>query len=257
MPESQPLTSYHKLAELYDHLMEDAPYEDWMAYTLKAWNKVGLKPDKVADLGCGTGTLLRLLLEYGVEAYGVDLSPGMIEATREKLQRSHPGGNVHLLCQDIQKLSLPEQMDSVLSYCDTINYIVVPEGVQQVFRQVYQCLKPGGLFIFDVHTPYKVEQFFGNETFTDTDPEVSYIWDCHYQEETREVAHKLTFFVQEQGEWYRRYEEIHHQRAYLLEDLTRWLGEAGFRLLSLTGDFTMDPVEEESERAFFVAQRVL
>ena len=252
---SQPLTSYHKLAALYDHLMENAPYDEWMAFTLAAWGKLGIKPQVVADLGCGTGTFLRYLFEYGVQAYGVDLSEGMLQVAKEKLARSHPKSHLQLLCQDIRHLNLPEPVDCILSYCDTLNYIIESNGVKDVFHRAYQGLKPGGLFIFDVHTPWKVETFFGNETFTDTDAEVSYIWECQYEPVNREVTHDLTLFAREEGDRYRRYHEIHHQRAYPLEELQQWLQEVGFSRITLSADFTFNPVEEESERAFFVAQR--
>lgn len=39
---------------------------------------------RVADLGCGTGTLSLLLAEAGLDVHGVDLSPRMVDAARTK-----------------------------------------------------------------------------------------------------------------------------------------------------------------------------
>jgi SAM-dependent methyltransferase len=47
----------------------------------------GLLPDppvRVADLGCGTGSISLLLAEHGYDVTGVDLSPRMIERARAK-----------------------------------------------------------------------------------------------------------------------------------------------------------------------------
>jgi SAM-dependent methyltransferase len=41
----------------------------------------------VADVGCGPGEVTAHLHELGVDAFGVDLSPGMIDVAR----RDHPG----------------------------------------------------------------------------------------------------------------------------------------------------------------------
>ncbi len=41
-------------------------------------------PAKVADLGCGTGTLSLLLAEEGYVVYGVDFSPEMVRRARAK-----------------------------------------------------------------------------------------------------------------------------------------------------------------------------
>jgi len=255
MPGLQRLTSYDKLAQLYDDLMADAPYEEWMAFTLKAWEKYGIQPKKVADLGCGTGSFIRYLLENDLEVYGVDLSASMLTVAREKLQRSHPGHKVTLSCQDIRQLHLAEPMDCILSFCDTLNYITEDQGIKDVFHRVYHALKPGGLFIFDVHTPYMVREVFGNEVFVETDEQVSYIWQCEYIEERTEVIHHLTFFVQEEGNRYCRYEETHHQRAYSVQNLENWLYEAGFMQLSITSDFTFEPISDQSERAFFIGMK--
>ena len=41
-------------------------------------------PARVADLGCGTGTLSVLLADEGYDVHGVDLSPEMIDRARAK-----------------------------------------------------------------------------------------------------------------------------------------------------------------------------
>jgi len=250
-----PSSSYRQLADVYDHLMADAPYDQWMQFAAEVWRLTGTAPHRVAELGCGTGSLTRYLLERKLEVWGVDLSADMLEVAREKVERSHPGAHVHWLNQDIRRLSLPGQMDSIVSFCDTLNYIPDAEGIRQVFAGVFEALKPGGTFLFDVHTPYKIAEVFGNESFCYQDEQVAYIWQSSYDEYTETVEHDLTLFVAERDGLFRRFHELHRQRAYRLDDLRDWLVEAGFTLLSLTADFSSQAVEEESERAFFAAQK--
>ena len=45
-------------------------------------------PARVADLGCGTGTVSALLAEHGYDVTGVDLSPRMIDLARTKAEAS-------------------------------------------------------------------------------------------------------------------------------------------------------------------------
>ncbi|MED0671522.1 class I SAM-dependent methyltransferase [Aneurinibacillus aneurinilyticus] len=248
-------SSYRKLADVYDHLMADAPYDQWMQFTVQAWRMMGAHPHYVAELGCGTGSLTRYLLERELEVWGVDLSADMLEVAREKIGRSHPHASVHWLKQDIRHLSLPREMDSIVSFCDTLNYIPDAEGVRQVFAHVFDVLVSGGTFLFDVHTPYKIAEVFGNESFCYRDEDVAYIWQSTYDETVETVEHDLTLFVAEGNGLYRRFNELHHQRAYSLDDLQKWLGETGFSLLSITADFSTQQVEEDSERAFFLVQK--
>jgi ubiquinone/menaquinone biosynthesis C-methylase UbiE len=255
MREPSASSSYHQLARVYDHLMADAPYDQWMQFVLEAWRSAGQKPDRVAELGCGTGTLTRYLLEAGLEVWAVDLSADMLKVAQDKIKVSHPRARVHLLQQDITRLDVDTRMDSVVSFCDTLNYITGREGIQAVFNRVYQILIPGGTFLFDVHTPYKIRDIFGDETFHYQDDETAYIWESSFEEETETVQHDLTLFVREKDGLYRRFQESHRQQSYNLDDLTRWLVEAGFEVQAVTGDFSTVPVEADSERAFFVARK--
>lgn len=248
-------SSYRKLADVYDHLMVDAPYDQWMQFTARAWHMTGTKPYYVAELGCGTGSLTRYLLERELEVWGVDLSADMLEVAREKVRRSHPDASVHWLNQDIRQLSLPRSMDSIVSFCDTLNYISDADGVRQVFARVFDALVSGGTFLFDVHTPYKIAEVFGNESFCYRDEDLAYIWQSTYDEGAEAVEHDLTLFVAEEDGLFRRFNELHHQRAYSLADLQKWLAEIGFSLLSITADFSTQQVEEDSERAFFIVQK--
>ena len=65
----------------------------------------------------------------------------------------------------------------------------------------------------------------------------------------------MTFFVQDSEEdVYHRFDECHVQRAYSVEVLTKWLEEAGFTVLRVTGDFERIEVTEQTERIFFMAK---
>lgn len=45
------------------------------------------------------------------------------------------------------------------------------------------------------------------------------------------------------------------KRAYQVEELTKWLEEAGFTVLRVTGDFERLEVTEQTERIFFMAKK--
>ncbi|MFC7622905.1 class I SAM-dependent methyltransferase [Microlunatus sp. GCM10028923] len=46
---------------------------------------IGPEPQRVADLGCGTGSLAILLAEAGHQVTGIDFSPEMIKRSRSKI----------------------------------------------------------------------------------------------------------------------------------------------------------------------------
>ncbi|MBB4683554.1 class I SAM-dependent DNA methyltransferase [Amycolatopsis jiangsuensis] len=83
---SETRTAYDTVAESYAELLRDALAEDvWDRAVLGAFAEL-VGPGRVGDLGCGPGRLTGYLASLGLDVFGVDLSPGMIEVAR----RTHP-----------------------------------------------------------------------------------------------------------------------------------------------------------------------
>ncbi len=240
-------TSYTHLAQVYDRLMADAPYDQWIHFAQTEWERCGLQPQKVIDLACGTGTICILLTQAGYEVTGMDLSDEMLCVTQDKAQEK--GLKLELYQQDMREFTSPVPVDSIVCFCDSLNYITSSAGIRQTFDQVYRALRPGGVFLFDVHSLYKIREVFGDHTFTLTEDEISYIWECECDGEDS-VIHDLTIFVQE-GHFYRRFDELHVQRGYALEDLSKWLKQSGFQDIHCYADFELLPPGKTSERWFF------
>ncbi|HJV44390.1 MAG TPA: class I SAM-dependent methyltransferase [Bacillota bacterium] len=244
-------SSYHALAAVYDQLMGDAPYDQWIEFAQKQWAHLGLKPRTVIDLACGTGTITSLLVEYGYQLIGVDLSEDMLAVTYDKLKEK--GRSIQLYQQDMRELKVPSSVDAIVCFCDSISYLTEDLDVQKTFHRVYEALNPGGVFLFDIHSPYKVNEVFGNETYTLSEEDIAYIWQC-YSLGNDTVQHELDIFVKE-DEFYQRYEEIHQQRGYSTTSIQQWLMEAGFVEIESTADFLEQQPAENSERLFFRAIR--
>ena len=88
--------------------------------TRAAWRELLLAhlppaPARVADLGCGTGTLSVLLAEEGYDVHGLDLSPEMIDRAVAKAAAT-PDLPVSFAVGDASEPDLPEgRFDVVLS----------------------------------------------------------------------------------------------------------------------------------------------
>ena len=79
-----PDASFGPVAPYYDELMRSVPYRMWTSYYLLLLAHQNVRPRRVLDVCCGTGTMCEMLVEEGKEMAGFDLSPGMIERAREK-----------------------------------------------------------------------------------------------------------------------------------------------------------------------------
>ncbi|SDC68671.1 Methyltransferase domain-containing protein [Paenibacillus sp. UNCCL117] len=265
--------AYEQFSYVYDRLMEDMPYEEWLEFAAGCWQKHG-QPRTVVDLGCGTGSLSVPLAQLGLEVIGIDLSEDMLAIARDKADeaaRREPaakGGSLLLLQQDIREWSVGRQVDAVISFCDCFNYLLEPEELMSAFRHTYEALAPGGLFIFDMHTPYQLRSYAESQPFLMNEDDVAYIWTSEFDEERCEIEHALTVFVKEEGrqagqgesrtwtgERFYRVDETHVQRAYSSELIETCLRKAGFAEVAAYADFTWMGLTEETERAFYVAMK--
>ncbi|GGA20162.1 class I SAM-dependent DNA methyltransferase [Paenibacillus physcomitrellae] len=277
------MEAYRKFAYVYDELMQDMPYESWVEFAQTAWQKHGI-PHTVAELGCGTGSITIPLTNAGYQMTGIDLSEDMLSVAQNKMEASAGGsrlyreGSVRWVCQDMRSWELPEPVDSVISFCDCMNYVLEPEEIAQVFVRTYDALKEGGSFLFDVHHPDTLRRYGEEQPFVLDEPEVSYIWTCDFDEERWEIEHHLSIFARvtpnkgsinkansaEQDSLersasaarqalYERFEEIHIQRAYDPEWMMAELRRAGFKEIKCYADFEWKLADDEAERLFFVA----
>lgn len=246
--------SYQKFAFLYDQLMTDAPYEEWVSFVLRKINKNLNNSHKLLDVGCGTGNIAIPLSKHGLHVTAVDLSEEMLYVAREKSLQENV--TVHFFQQDMRELEGLGLFDTVISFCDTINYLLDESEVKLTFQNVNNHLKQNGLFIFDIHSLHKINEGFIGKSFAYNGEDISYIWESFQGEMSNSVEHDLSFFVLNQDGLYERFDEIHEQRAYPLSFLKDVLAESGFEILSITSDFSSETFNEEGERWFFVCKKV-
>lgn len=91
----------------------------------------------VADLGCGTGHATRFLHERGVDAFGVDLSAGMVETAR----KLHP--QLRFEQGSMTALELAEEsLGGVLAGYSIVH--IEPGDLPAVFAEFHRVLRPGG-----------------------------------------------------------------------------------------------------------------
>lgn len=244
--------SYEKFAYLYDELMQDVPYENWINIVNDYTEKYRISGRKLLDLACGTGELSVRLAAEGYAVTGADLSSDMLSVAKAKSDElSLP---IEFFQQDMTELDDLGQYDIIGIFCDSLNYLKDEQAVIQTFEGVFRLLKRGGLFLFDVHSLYKIDQIFADATFTWDDEQISYIWNSFRGEVPHSIEHELTFFVRDElSGKYDRIDELHFQRTFPINSYKLLLEKAGFGDVEITGDYTLQSPEATAERVFFAA----
>jgi len=254
------MVAYGKLAAWYDRLMAGVPYDRWLRFAEAYWEKRGLRPRVVADVGCGTGNTAIAFAASGMRVYGIDLSEDMLAVAAAKEARVREEGRscapVVWLRQDMRELELPEPVDAAVSFCDCLNYLLEEDDLSQAFAAVYRALKPGGTFLFDMHAPETLRRYAHDQPFVLTEPDVCYIWTCRFDDRRCEIEHDLTVFVRSgRSDCYERFGEVHIQRAYSWKRVAEKLRAVGFVDVDVFSDFTWKKPGRTSLRLFFGAVR--
>ncbi|MCL1843969.1 MAG: class I SAM-dependent methyltransferase [Defluviitaleaceae bacterium] len=249
---------YEGFASMYDALMHDAPYEIWAAYIdgfLSEWFK-GKKGYKgiILDIACGTGNITLRLAEMGYDMIGVDSSEEMLaEACRKAHEKN---AEILFLAQDMRELNLYGTVDAAVCVCDGLNYILNADELLEIFKKIKLFLNPGGVFIFDMNTEYKFENF-AKQIFEDTGAGgESYEWQNNYEPSTKINEYNMVFFMYDKNgnrTEDEAFTELHRQKAYPLADICNLLLKAGFASVAMRDSYSNNPPKPESTRVVFIA----
>lgn len=179
---------YQGFAGVYDELMTHAPYDEWVQ-----WIQQYMKPNAaIIDVGCGTGEISLRLAEKGHKVTGIDLSEEMLAFAQQKAQAKKQ--SIQFLHQDMREVTGFEQaFQAAVICCDSLNYLKNENDVKKTFKNMFQLLEADGVLLFDVHTPYKMEEVFPGSTYADQDEEISYIWQSDKGDDMYSVIHDLSF----------------------------------------------------------------
>jgi SAM-dependent methyltransferase len=107
--------------------------------------------DRIADIGCGTGRLLPLLISQAAHVYACDLSENSIAIVQAKCQRAPWGNKVTpIVASMTDRLDIPAgSLDAIFNMQA---YMCVPaEGRREALREAARLLKPGGRLLIQVY----------------------------------------------------------------------------------------------------------
>ncbi len=244
------MTAYDTLAAAYDSLTTDVDYAAVLSFFEDILRREGKSPETVLDLACGTGSMSVLLAERGYRVLGADISEEMLTVAAQKaaLMEENPP---YFIRQPMQRLRLPYSVDAVCCLLDSLNYVTEPEDCRQTMQRVYRALNSGGVFFFDINTPFKLRNLDG-QVFLDENDESYCVWRVQFDEAERICYYGIDLFRRKGELWERSFEQ-HCEYAYEPEELIAWLREAGFTRVELYADRRAEAPSAQEQRIYFAA----
>ncbi|MBR2025009.1 MAG: class I SAM-dependent methyltransferase [Clostridia bacterium] len=248
------MKQYSFLAGVYDLLNSDydyGKYADFLDSEIKANEKVN--STLVLDLACGTGKITFALRDRGYDMTGIDLSEEMLSVAKDICYEGNIT-DILWLCQDMRDFELYGTVDACVCCLDSINYLTKISDVKKCFSLVHNYLIPDGVFIFDINTPFRFENVYGNNDYVLEDEGSLLAWHNEYSEKSKICKFYLSIFEENDDGLYERSDEIQTEKCYSMKQITSALKECGFELIKVFGDLDKNDATDTDEKWYFVAR---
>ncbi|TDD61865.1 class I SAM-dependent methyltransferase [Kribbella antibiotica] len=151
--------SYNAAAADYHSMLKDLVGKGVAERLMLMYFTEVVPPGPIGDLGCGTGRVTAYLAAAGVDAFGVDLTPGMIDVARE----SYP--DLRFEVGSIFGLDLKDgELAGALLWYSLVH--TPTEELPAAFAEAFRVLQPGGHLVhgFKVGSgSYHVASAYGHD----------------------------------------------------------------------------------------------
>lgn len=248
-----------RFAQLYNwlvHGQSEPEAADELTFLVRVFAEVAGRPVRdVLDVGCGQGRILVPLLRQGYQVTGIDISPGMLEACRLRLERE--GLEAPIREGGMETLEADAAYDAILGIDSVICYLRESDAIVETLRRFHRALRPGGVLVLDnwnalgnwrlLGVPQRYQ--FEEESFRieleercrfDT---YSSLWDIEF----RAVISK--------GGGVEEFHHVETLRVMTVPELQDYLRQAGFAAVHSYTDYSDERREGDPEQIQFVARR--
>ena len=216
----------------------------------------GLKPAmEIADLGCGPGLYCTRFYQKGLRVTGIDFSLNSINYAQD-YARKH-GFNIKYIYQNYLELDYQEKFDIIILIYYDFGVLSLADQ-KHLLKKIYQALKPGGYFVFDVTTPSMRKGVGGKnknwelqeEGFWLPTPYLMLYEQFHYAEENVYLDQYLIVDQGGQIKIFRIWES-----NYTPASIRQLLNEAGLVTQGVWGDLQGSPFNKDSVSIGVVAHK--
>lgn len=242
--------AYGEFAYFYDEFNGAADYDALYTYVLGELQRLGVEEGILADLGCGTGELTLMLAQGRYDVIAIDRSEEMLSVLREKSDELGLTGRLLILQQDLLNLELYGTIRAAVSTFDTFNHIGPEKNFEEAIRNAAFFMEKGGVFVFDMNTPYKHAQILGDNCFEFDEEDAHCLWRNHYDPQTRQIMLSIDIHYKETGEdFHEEFPEYSYDWPYVEQCLRRY----GFAPVRRADGESFGEIRPDSQRWIITA----
>lgn len=222
--------SFEDYAKYYDFIYQDKDYNRECDFIEEIF-KTTKKPKNILEIGCGTGSYTKILLNRGYKVTGIDISSEMLKIAREKC-------STKFIKEDIKSVKIDEKFDCCLAMFAVIGYIIKNRDIIETLINIRKHLKPNGIFIFDVWNGLNVMRILPEQRIKIVENnEVKIIRNAIPNllafRHICEINYKL-LILNKQENTYCEINEKHTVRYYFPQEIIYYLEESGFKVINIS-----------------------
>jgi SAM-dependent methyltransferase len=239
--------TYETVAAFYDEFTHGLgyQYERWTGRLLAKAEELGLKGERLLDVGCGTGLSFLPMLDRGWEVTACDLSPQMIEVARAKVE-----DRARLLVADMRELPDLGRFDLVWAVNDPVNYLLSTEELVAALAGMRRNLDPEGIALLDASTLKTHREFFAGEIEVEEDGK-RFFWTGEQPPEGVGAGTIVEARLEEEGK--EQSAHIHRVRHFPEAEMLASIEAAGLRCVGVFGELEGELIDGLDEEAHYQA----
>jgi SAM-dependent methyltransferase len=212
----------------------------------------------VLEIGSGTGRLLAEARRRGIDAWGIDLSPAMVERCRSKLAREDRD---RVSVADAVSLRTDRRYALVCAPFRVLSHVFETADQLRLLDAMHDILEPGGAFAFDLYVPSLKLLLEGMPETVDFDGEhapgrrLRRVVSSRPADLSRQTNRVRMGFLWEEEDGEHRSEWEFEMRFFFRFEIEHLVARSRLALERVHGDFAGGPLAAESREYVVVCRR--
>ena len=236
---------YDSINDAYDLVYTDI--HEKVPFVVEILNKY--QPEKILELGCGSGLFTIPLKQQGFNIEGLELSSEMIKVTQSK------ESNLTLHQGDMRSFDLQKSFDAILILSATLTLLQNHEEMNECLQRCYEHLEPGGMLFLELpnHAVEIATSEHAQELYTNDDNSIVVVTQSSQIEKT---WREDWYIFRQTAEGCQKEEIVCDEFMYAPNLLLDDIQKTGFNILETYGDLFGSAFDEnKSWRRVLICQK--